>query len=549
MTLVSRYALRTLWRQGRPRSMLLARPQIRGIMMVGPQILGDENEEDSGSSKKNDPKDDRREKFSQAAFKALETAAVTFATLTVLGVSGIMYHIYYQKRVLKKIRMAFNEGDPSLDMAFHSNDPESADWIVRDEQAIIDKAVSGRGLGRYYLIIGEKGTGKTSMLLEALRRVEGRNCAMFEAHSDPEIVRIRLGKALNYQYHEDYIGSLFSIRGPRDTTALLDIERAFDKLEEVALDVVKEKGRPLVLIVNSTHLLREDDDGENLVELLQQRAEQFAASGILTMIFNSDDYWVYERFKKLSTRLDVVTIKDLGRAKAIEALQHWRRKYFGDSVPVSVCNRIYDMVGGRPQFLNRVAQHSDMLAHAQQLVETEKTWFLNQCGLLGEDMDDDVMESGKFSGSAMLLAKELVEMEKKHIDSKGKPLPDQDHILPSLPLWRARQVMTRADYIQRYDNLNIFTIDSKSHVRADSAPMMEAFRQICAEPGFDNLLEETLDRVSAIESLGRTRELVLKDLVGGGKYRIELEKGNSWKGVGNRISMEVVPPPEEEDDD
>ncbi|KAK9379438.1 uncharacterized protein V2V93DRAFT_401545 [Kockiozyma suomiensis] len=485
--------------------------------------------------------------LTKAGFKALETGAVTLATLGVLGVSGYLYHVNYQKRVLKKIRFAFNEGDPSLDMAFHSHDETDPEWVVRDEQTFIDKAVSGNGLGRYYLIIGEKGTGKTSMLLEGLRRVQGRNCTMFEAHSDPEIVRIRLGKALNYQYHEDYIGSLFSIRGPRDTTALLDIERAFDKLEEVALDVVKTKGRPLVLIVNSTHLLREDDDGNNLVELLQQRAEAFAASGLVTMIFNSDDYWVYERFMRLGTRLDVITIKDLSRAKTVEALQIWRRKYFDQNVPVEFCNRIYDMVGGRPQFLNRVAQHTDMLAHAQQLVDTEKTWFLNQCGLLGEDMDDDVMESGKFSGSAMLLAKELVEMEKAHIDANGNRLPDDDHLLPSLPLWKARQVMTRADYIQKYDNLNIFTIDSKSHVRADSAPMMEAFRQICAEPGFDELLEETLDRVSAIESLGRTRELVLKDLVGGGKYQIDFNKGNSWKGVRDSFVMEVVAPPNEED--
>jgi len=58
-------------------------------------------------------------------------------------------------------------------------------------------------------------------------------------------------------------------------------------------------------------------------------------------------------------------------------------------------------------------------------------------------------------------------------------------------------------------------------VRADSVPMQIAFREICAEPGFDEYLQATLDRISAIESLGRTRELVMKDLVGGkGKYNI-----------------------------
>jgi len=78
---------------------------------------------------------------------------------------------------------------------------------------------------------------------------------------------------------EDYIGSLFSIRGPRDTTALLDIERAFNKLEKVAIRRRHRDGKPLVLIINAMHLLRDDDDGRDLLELVQQRAESWAASG------------------------------------------------------------------------------------------------------------------------------------------------------------------------------------------------------------------------------------------------------------------------------
>ncbi|KAK9447742.1 uncharacterized protein V1518DRAFT_438720 [Limtongia smithiae] len=495
---------------------------------------GDDSGEESGK-KSGSEKDES--KYKHAAFRVMETAAVTFVSLSVLGISGYVYHRYYQSRVLRKILRAFQVGDPALDLALHSHlgYEENIDAVVRDEQEVLDKIISGEILGRYYLLIGEKGTGKSSMLLEAMRRVSGLRCSIFEAHADPEIVRIRMGRALNYDYHEDYIGSLFSIRGPRDTTALLDIERAFDKLEEVALSEVKRSGKPLILIVNSTHLLREDDDGQNILELLQQRAEAFAA----------DDYWVYERLKRLGTRLDVVSIKDLDRKKSVDALRSWRKKYYAENPSDAECNEIYDIVGGRPQFLNRVSQHRDMLAHARSIVEREMTWYLNQCGLLGMDMDDDVMESGKFSGSAMLLMKELVEMDRAHREEHGELGAKGDHHLPSLPLWRARQVMTRADYIQRYDNLNIFTIDSNSMVRADSVPMMEAFRQIAAMPGFDKLLEDTLDRVSQIESLGRTRELVAKDLVGAGRYRITFEKGST----GKEMFIQVVPPPEEEDDD
>jgi len=84
-------------------------------------------------------------------------------------------------------------------------------------------------------------------------------------------------------------------------------------------------------------------------------------------------------------------------------------------------------------------------------------------------------------------------------------------------------------------------------VRADSVPMQIAFREICAEPGFDEYLQATLDRISAIESLGRTRELVMKDLVGGkGKYAIT---SRNAKGLVEKTFTIEQPELEEEADD
>lgn len=53
--------------------------------------------------------------------------------------------------------------------------------------------------------------------------------------------------------------------------------------------------------------------------------------------------------------------------------------------------------------------------------------------------------------------------------------------------------------------------------------MMNAFREVCAQDGFDEHLQGTLDRISDIESLGRTREVTIKDLWNKGKYNI-----SSW---------------------
>lgn len=169
---------------------------------------------------------------------------------------------------------------------------------------------------------------------------------------------------------------------------------------------------------------------------------------------------------------------------------------------------------------------------ADKICYDEKTWFLNKCGILGEEMDDDVMDQQKYASAAMVLAKALVEQEREAIESH----PEDRYLLPQIPLHKARYIMTRADFIKGYDHINVFTIDAQAMVRADSVPMMNAFREVCSEEGFDDFLQATLDRISAIESLGRTRELVAKDLVLGNTYKI---KGRPDRDDGMTVQMQT----------
>lgn len=478
------------------------------------------DDDDHYEYEREEKKNENWERMKSFISKCLETSGITFASLLVLGLAGVSYHKFYNAHVIDKMSKAFDKGDAAFELTMHKRTTRiEGDWIERPEQKLIDDIIAGNLVGRYFLITGEKGCGKSSMILNAIKKVDSFNCTFIDAHSDPEIFRIRLGKALKFEYHEDYIGSLFSIRGPRDTTALLDIERAFNKLEEVAVRRVKKYGKPTVIVFNNTHLIKDDEEGAKLVELLQQKAEALSGAGLVTMIFNSDDYWLYERLKRLGTRLEVINVRDFNREQAVKALSVSRKRFFNENADITVANQVYDLIGGRPQHLAEVSKQLDMIRASHKLIDREKTWFLNQCGLLGEGMDDDVNESGKFSTSAMLLMEALVEMYYADLAKSGPP---KDHKLPELPLWRARQIMTRNDYIQHYDNLNIFTIDSSnSFVRADSVPMMRGFLEIVSQPGFQKLLDETLDRVAEIESLGRTREVVAKDLFLGSQYRIK----------------------------
>ena len=76
--------------------------------------------------------------------------------------------------------------------------------------------------------------------------------------------------------------------------------------------------------------------------------------------------------------------------------------------------------------------------------------------------------------------------------------------------------------------------------------MQLAFREICSQEGFDEHLEATLDRISAIESLGRTRELTIKDLWNKGRYRINVVDA---RGRPEKAVVFDVMPKESEDED
>ncbi|KAF2731552.1 hypothetical protein EJ04DRAFT_498457 [Polyplosphaeria fusca] len=446
-----------------------------------------------------------------------EGSTVALLSLLGLGLGGYAYSIFYKRTVSQKIENAFSAGYSSNELvalgrvAFGTH-PENIQrvlekeyWVPRQEQPMIDDIINGKSRGRYYLIMGERGTGKRSLLLEGMRRVGGYGIAMLEAHNDLEVFRIRLGKALDYEFHEDYIGSLFSIKGPRDTTPLLDIERALNKMEKVALKLRKKRGRPLLLIINNIHLFKNDAGGQDLLEILQQRAEIWAANELVTTIFTSDEHWTMEDLIPHATNMHVINIRDVPKDVVTTALKNYRMRFHDEDVPQSLLDQVYGKVGGRLIFLNQVAKSKDMLSTCQHINRKEKLWLLNKCWILGESMDDDWEDPQKLCFAGMQLARELVLREKEQDGTNNQ------YILPEIPLHEARQIITRADFTQDLDHINVIHIDANGMVRADSMAMQNAFREICSEDGFEDHLKATLKRLDELESLRRTREVSFKE--------------------------------------
>jgi len=112
-----------------------------------------------------------------------------------------------------------------------------------------------------------------------------------------------------------------------------------------------------------------------------------------------------------------------------------------------------------------------------------------------------MLSTDNYQAAAMVLARELVRRESGDPESR----------LPEIPLHEARQIITRANYTQGLDRINVFHIDPQGMVRADSVAMQNAFREICTEDGFEAHLKATLNRLDELESLSRTREVSFKD--------------------------------------
>ncbi|KAG8693182.1 hypothetical protein FRC09_010676, partial [Ceratobasidium sp. 395] len=354
--------------------------------------------------------------FGFGAGAGVDAILTALIGITVVFTGGVAYVEWYKANVLNKIEAAFEPGyDPALELANQPGRrgevdedgrrdyPQSARHMKRKEQEIMDSIMEGKEAGYYYLFVGPKGSGKTTMILDAMRKVNADSVSICDAHQDLEVFRLRLGKTLNYEYNEDSQTGLFQRRDPREGGPRLDIERALNKLEKVAIRRAIKTGRPLVLVINDIHLFNNDDEGKQLLTQLQQRAERWAESGVVTMLFNTDDFWPYTVMRQLANRMQTFSVKDLDRNDSFQALKRLRRDAVGEEElesdevlaqaaevagkEVDPFNPICALMGGE----DRLARSQDIIHHSERLKHSEKAWLLTHIGLI-RDFDDDCMD-------------------------------------------------------------------------------------------------------------------------------------------------------------
>ena len=130
-----------------------------------------------------------------------ETAMGASAGVILLGAAAMIYQAVYKARVLKKMEAAFDGGyDPVLALVENSNQMAYVQvHPPRPEEALVESIIQGKERGRYFLVLGSKGSGKTTMIIQAMSRNKAEGCAFFEAHPDPSIVVDRFSEAINFR--------------------------------------------------------------------------------------------------------------------------------------------------------------------------------------------------------------------------------------------------------------------------------------------------------------------------------------------------------------
>ncbi|CAE6431162.1 unnamed protein product, partial [Rhizoctonia solani] len=122
----------------------------------------------------------------------VDAIITTLIGITVVFAGGIAYMEWYKSNVLNKIERAFAPGyDPTLELANHPSRPSGSNanedgfddslmadaHMQREEQKIVDSIMKGDEAGHYYLFMGPKGGGKSTMVVDAMKSVKADGIA------------------------------------------------------------------------------------------------------------------------------------------------------------------------------------------------------------------------------------------------------------------------------------------------------------------------------------------------------------------------------------
>eukprot|EP01111_Echinosteliopsis_oligospora_P011630 TRINITY_DN3884_c0_g1_i4.p1 TRINITY_DN3884_c0_g1~~TRINITY_DN3884_c0_g1_i4.p1 ORF type:complete len:372 (+),score=47.72 TRINITY_DN3884_c0_g1_i4:78-1193(+) len=213
---------------------------------------------------------------------------VVSALVAISFIGDIGYAYLVQRNRERNIREAFETGS-TIPI------PNVEHEIVREKELNQVKSIlqTSAGSSRYTLITGEHGTGKTTLVLQACRKI-GVGCIYVDVsqriddQTFDSLFGAALGKAINFQFDEyiSFTGALTNrILGP--STQNHPLQTQYDRVEDVlikaAVEFKERHNRPPVLIIDNINRLAEKSP--RMLTQLQQLAKDHADKKDLIIVF------------------------------------------------------------------------------------------------------------------------------------------------------------------------------------------------------------------------------------------------------------------------
>ena len=191
---------------------------------------------------------------------------------------------------------AFKQGNvqyPSVD-----DDPERMYVKRPDIEALLTKVLQPENTGRYYVIRGEVGSGKTRTIVEIIKGIikkNGKNqngAPIYVLATKGQHFVDTLSEAVNFKFDEHLsfkylLESVLKIKtlpakGEHDKLA-----RTLQAMENAASRYRRTSGKPAVVVIDGIDWLQLHMPGA--IERLQEKAKLWADSGIIKVVFVSSD--------------------------------------------------------------------------------------------------------------------------------------------------------------------------------------------------------------------------------------------------------------------
>ncbi|CAG8783923.1 20780_t:CDS:2, partial [Gigaspora rosea] len=245
----------------------------------------------------------------------------------------------------------------------NGNNPEpdvSEDMIVPRLQTLASLMdmfqPQGKHLANYHVVVGEHGTGKTTLSIIAARKV-GRGVIYVKIKGNTEDLEglgNALGKAINFKESVSLTGYLTRKIMGSDSIQPggSKWESALDAFERAAAVYKKKYKQPPVLVFDNISVLSKSNP--KILDQLQENAKESADEKKYIVVFVTSDGSVPKRMLARSAwsraGKDILEIGDLTENEAIDYLTN-KHKVCNDTE----AKKLYELIGGRLATLNYAA--------------------------------------------------------------------------------------------------------------------------------------------------------------------------------------------------